>query len=389
MIKFNVTSRNLGSSARTAVLSLRGWEVETPVFMPVGTKATVKAMTPEEMKQIGARIILANTFHLFLRPGDEVVRDLGGLHKFMNWDGPILTDSGGFQVFSLSKLNKITEEGVQFRSPLDGSAHFLSPERATQIQQNLGADIIMAFDECVPYPASYEYAKDSAEMTARWAKRCKQALQRTDQALFGIVQGGTYDELREWSARATVDIGFPGYAIGGLSVGEPKEKMLASLQVVDAILPADQPRYLMGVGTPEDFFTGIENGVDMFDCVLPTRTARNGRLYTNEGIINIRNSRYATDAEPLSATCNCYCCSNYSRAYLRHLFMANEILGHRLATWHNLYYFCDLMARIRRAIRHGVLGAFKREVMAVYKASEETDEGAQAPAPSEDETLKA
>lgn len=356
------------------MLSTPHGDVETPVFMPVGTKATVKAMTPEEVEQIGAQIVLANTFHLYLRPGDEIVRDLGGLHKFMNWHRPVLTDSGGYQVFSLSKLNKITEEGVDFRSPLDGSAHFLTPEKSVKIQENLGADIIMCFDECAPYPATHEYAKKSAEMTARWAERCKRAHNREDQALFGIVQGSMYDDLREWSARATVDIGFPGYSIGGLSVGEPKDEMLRSLKVMDAILPKDKPRYLMGVGTPEDFFTGVENGIDMFDCVLPTRTARNGRIYTAEGILNLRNASHAADPRPISLSCECYACHNYSRAYLRHLFMANEILAFRLATWHNLHYFIDLMRQIREAIAVGALAELKNEVVAVYQDEKEPGE---------------
>ena len=297
-IEFTVTHQQQGGSARTGLLRTPHGDVETPVFMPVGTKGTVKAMLPEELDDIGARIILANTFHLFLRPGDEVVRDLGGLHRFMNWHRPILTDSGGFQVWSLAKLNKIVEEGVRFRSPLDGDEVYLTPERSVEIQQNLGADIIMCFDECPPHDAGRDYLRRSAEMTARWAARCKAAHRRDDQALFGIVQGGVHDDLREWSARATVEVGFPGYAIGGLSVGEGKADMERTLRVMDAHLPRERPRYLMGVGTPEDFITGVENGVDMFDCVHPTRTARNGRMYTNEGAINIRNAAHARDPGP-------------------------------------------------------------------------------------------
>lgn len=338
--------------------------------MPVGTKATVKAMTPEEVEESGAQIVLSNTFHLWLRPGDTVVAKLGGLHKFMNWKRPILTDSGGYQVFSLSKLNRITEEGVRFRSPLDGAALFLTPEESMRIQQNLGADIAMVFDECAPYPAEHEYVRRSCEMTARWAERCKASHQREDQALFGIVQGGVYPDLRAWSAEATANIGFPGYAIGGLSVGEPKDEMLTSLQVMDRHLPREAPRYLMGVGTPEDFFTGVENGVDMFDCVMPTRTARNGRLYTNEGLLNIRNAVHAEDPAPVSESCACYACRNYSRAYLRHLFMADEILGSRLATGHNLFYFLDLMSRIRAAIRTDTLAEFKAVALAPYVRTE-------------------
>lgn len=371
-IAFNVTAQDANSAARTGVLVTPHGEIETPVFMPVGTKATVKAMTPEELELIGAQIVLANTFHLALRPGDEIVRELGGLHKFMNWKRAILTDSGGFQVFSLSKLNKITDEGVAFRSPLDGSMIFLTPEKSVRIQENLGADIIMCFDECPPYPASFEYVKASAERTARWAERCKLAHQRADQALFGIVQGGIYPELRAWSAHATVAIDFPGYAIGGLSVGEPKDDMVAALSVMNEHLPHEKPRYLMGVGTPEDFFTGVRHGVDMFDCVMPTRTARNGRLYTNEGLINIRNACFTRDPRPISESCACYTCRNYSRAYLRHLMMSNEILGARLTTWHNLFYFCDLMARIRDGIKRGNLAQVEEEALAAYKNSSKT-----------------
>jgi len=368
-IEFNITSEDRTTGARTGVLRTPHGAIETPVFMPVGTKATVKAMTPEELEAIGAQIVLANTFHLYLRPGDELIRNLGGLHAFMHWERPILTDSGGFQVFSLSKLNKITEDGVAFRSPLDGASLFLSPEISVRVQENLGADIIMCFDECTPYPASHDYVRESAERTICWAERCKKAHERKDQALFGIVQGGVYPDLREWSARATVALGFPGYAIGGLSVGEPKKEMLVALDVMNENLPRTQPRYLMGVGTPEDFFHGVKRGVDMFDCVMPTRTARNGRLYTNEGLVNIRNACYAADPRPLSETCECYTCRNYSRAYLRHLMMANEILGARLTTWHNLHYFLSLMKRIRAAIRNGTLSELEHEVLSAYHRS--------------------
>ncbi len=366
--EFTVQSKCSATSARAGVLNTPHGPVETPVFMPVGTKATVKAMTPEELKQVGAQIILSNTFHLALRPGDETVKALGGLHKMMNWNRPILTDSGGFQVFSLGDINKITNDGVRFRSPLDGSEMFLTPEKATQIQHNLGADIIMVFDECAPYPAEHAYVKKSAEMTARWAERCKAAhAGREDmQALFGIVQGGMFDDLREWSARATVDIGFPGYAIGGLSVGEPKPDMERGLDVMNRVLPWDQPRYLMGVGTPDDFFRGVERGIDMFDCVLPTRSARTGRLYTTEGILNMRNAVHATDTRPPGESCGCYVCRNYSRGYLRHLFMAEEILACRLATFHNLHYFLELMAGIRRSIQEDRFLAFKTEALAAY-----------------------
>jgi queuine tRNA-ribosyltransferase len=366
MFEFTVTHTLDGGSARTGRLRTPHGAVETPVFMPVGTKATVKAMTPDELESLGAEIILANTFHLLLRPGDEVVRDLGGLHRFMNWSRPILTDSGGFQVYSLASLRRVSEEGVRFRSPLDGTEIFLTPERAIAVQENLGADIIMCFDECPALPADRAHIRRSAEMTARWAERCLRAKRRDDQALFGIVQGGVYPEERAWSAAATTQLGFPGYAIGGLSVGESKADMEASLDVMDECLPRDRPRYLMGVGTPGDFFRGVERGVDMFDCVLPTRNARNGRLYTDAGPLNIRNASHATDPRPVSETCDCYTCRHFSRAYLRHLMMSNEILGSRLATWHNLRYFLGLMARIRAAIRAGTLAALKAEVLAAH-----------------------
>lgn len=372
VFEFRVESESRGSRARTGAFTTPHGIVHTPVFMPVGTKATVKAMSPEEVESLGAEIVLANTFHLFLRPGDEVVARLGGLHRFMNWHRSILTDSGGYQVFSLSKINKITEEGVHFRSPIDGAAVFLSPEISMRVQENLGADIIMAFDECPPYPAEYKYVKESAEMTIRWAERCGNSHQRKDQALFGIVQGGVYPDLREWSAQATTQLNFPGYAIGGLSVGEPKDEMVRALEIMDAQLPREKPRYLMGVGTPEDFFTGVELGVDMFDCVLPTRTARNGRIYTAEGNLNIKNARYVADPAPLSESCGCYACRNYSRAYLRHLFMANEILAFRLATMHNLSYFIELMSRIRDAIRSDSLRELRDATLAGISRIEES-----------------
>lgn len=372
MFEFTVTHVLPGGSARTGRFVTPHGAVETPVFMPVGTKGTVKAMTPDEVESLGAEIILANTFHLLLRPGDEVVRDLGGLHRFMNWHRPILTDSGGFQVYSLASLRKVTEEGVRFRSPLDGTELFLTPERSIAVQENLGADIIMCFDECPALPADPARIRRSAEMTARWAERCLQAKRREDQALFGIVQGGVYPEEREWSAAATTQLGFPGYAIGGLSVGESKADMETALEVMDRCLPRERPRYLMGVGTPGDFFRGVERGVDMFDCVLPTRNARNGRLYTNEGALNIRNASHATDPRPVSETCDCYTCRHFSRAYLRHLMMSNEILGSRLATGHNLRYFLSLMARIREAIRSGTLADLKAQVLSAHP--EDADE---------------
>ncbi len=321
--------------------------IETPIFMPVGTQATVKAMTPEELKDIGSQIILSNTYHLYMRPGHDLIERAGGLHKFMNWDKPILTDSGGFQVFSLGPLRKIKEEGVEFRSHLDGSKHFLSPEKATEIQNALGSDIIMAFDECAPYPADRQYVKNSLERTTRWLERCKAAHKYPErQALFGIVQGGMYKDLREQSAREITAIDLPGYAIGGLSVGEPKEMMYEVLDYTVPLLPEDKPRYLMGVGSPDDLLEGVLRGIDMFDCVLPTRIARNGTAMTSQGKVVVRNASYAEDFTSLDPECDCYTCRNYTKAYLRHLIKCNEILGARLLTIHNLHFLLKLMEKI-------------------------------------------
>ncbi len=340
---------------------------DTPMFMPVGTQATVKTVSPEELKAMGAGIILSNTYHLFLRPGHELVQKAGGLHKFMNWQGGILTDSGGFQVFSLGDLRKIKEEGVTFRSHIDGSKQFLSPEKATAVQEALGADIIMAFDECVPYPADFAYAKASTERTTRWAVRCQSARTRTkDQALFGIVQGGMYKELRKWSADSLVELDFPGYAIGGLSVGEPKPLMYEILGETTPHLPANKPRYLMGVGTPDCLVEGIALGVDMFDCVFPTRVARNGTVMTKHGRMVVRNAAYAEDFLPIDEQCGCYTCRNYSRAYLRHLFKAEEIFGLRLATIHNLHFLLDFMRQARQAILEDRFPAFRQEFLSNY-----------------------
>jgi queuine tRNA-ribosyltransferase len=359
-LHFRVVHRATVSPARTGVLSLPHGDVRTPAFMPVGTRATVKAMAPEEVAAIGYDIVLANTLHLHLRPGDDVVRDLGGLHKFMNWPHPILTDSGGYQVFSLSDLRHIREEGVEFASPLDGSRHFISPEKAIAIQENLGADIIMAFDECTPYPCEHAAARRSMEMTLRWAERCRAAQTRpAEQALFGIVQGSVYDDLRQESARRLVEMDFPGYAIGGLSVGEKKEEMLGALDVALTELPADRPRYAMGVGTPEDFLACVERGIDMFDCVMPTRVARNGRAFVRGGQRNIRNARYTRDPRPLDATCPCAACRSYSRGYLRHLHLASEILAARLITLHNLTFFHTCMEELRQAIEADALPALR------------------------------
>lgn len=346
--------------------------IETPIFMPVGTLATVKAMSPEELKEMDAQIILSNTYHLFLRPGHEIVKKAGGLHSFMNWDRPILTDSGGFQVFSLSNLRKIKEEGVHFRSHLSGAKLFIGPEEAMEIQNALGADIMMAFDECAPYPAEYEYVKSSLERTTRWLERCVKAHTRPhDQALFGIVQGGMYRELREQSAKEITSLDLPGYAIGGLSVGEPKAMMDEVLEYTVPLLPADKPRYLMGVGSPDALIDGAIRGIDMFDCVLPTRIARNGTCMTSQGRLVIRNAKFKEDFTPLDPECSCYTCSNYTRAYIRHLFNADEIFGLRLTSYHNLHFLLRLMENVREAIMEDRLMDFRNEFFARYGLNEE------------------
>lgn len=355
------------SGARLGRLHTPHGTIDTPIFMPVGTQATVKAMTPEELKAIEAQIILSNTYHLYLRPGHKLIEKAGGLHKFMNWDRPILTDSGGFQVFSLGDLRKISEEGVEFRSHLDGSKHFISPEKAVEIQNALGSDIIMAFDECAPYPAERHYVKNSLQRTTRWAKRCKQAHQNPDrQALFGIIQGGMYKDLREQSAQEIIELDFPGYAVGGLSVGEPKPLMYEVLGYTTPLMPQDKPRYLMGVGTPDCLIEGVIRGVDMFDCVLPTRIARNGTAMTSIGKVVIKNAKYIEDFLPLDPNCECYTCKNYSRAYLRHLYKAEEILSARLVTYHNLYFLIDLMKKIRIAILEDRLLDFRNSFFKQY-----------------------
>ncbi|WP_431065598.1 tRNA guanosine(34) transglycosylase Tgt [Methylotuvimicrobium sp.] len=341
---------NTDGLARRGRLTFARGVVETPVFMPVGTYGSVKAMTPEELNDVGAQIILGNTFHLMLRPGIEVMNAHGDLHDFMHWDKPILTDSGGFQVFSLGALRKITEQGVTFKSPINGSSIFMGPEESMAVQRHLGSDIVMIFDECTPYPASVDQAADSMRLSLRWAERSKKAHGENPSALFGIVQGGMYEHLRRESLAGLVDIGFDGYAIGGLSVGEPKEEMLAMLDVVQPMMPSDKPRYLMGVGTPEDLVEAVRRGVDMFDCVMPTRNARNGHLFTRSGVIKIRNSRYQFDTGPLDENCGCYTCRHYSRSYLRHLDKCGEMLGSRLNTIHNLYYYLQLMQELRQAI---------------------------------------
>lgn len=332
--------------------------VETPAFMPVGTYGTVKGMLPRDIEAGGAQIILGNTFHLMLRPGTEVIRAHGDLHDFMQWPGPILTDSGGFQVFSLGKLRKITEQGVSFRSPIDGSPVYLDPERSMQVQRELGADIVMIFDECTPYPATEAQARESMQLSLRWAARSREAHGDNPAALFGIVQGGMYPALRAASLQGLTEIGFDGYAIGGLSVGEPKREMLRVLDHLTAQMPADKPRYLMGVGKPEDIVEAVRRGVDMFDCVMPTRNARNGHLFTHRGVVKIRNARHRHDTGPLDPACDCYTCTNFSRSYLHHLDKCGEILGPQLNTIHNLHYYQQLMAGLRQAIAGGRLAGF-------------------------------
>jgi len=345
-------------AARRGRLTFERGTVETPAFMPVGTYGTVKAMTPEELRGLGAEIILGNTFHLMLRPGTEVIGLHGDLHDFMHWEGPILTDSGGFQVFSLGAMRKITEEGVKFQSPVDGSAVFMGPEESMAVQRALGSDIVMIFDECTPYPATEAEARASMELSLRWAARSKAAHGDNPSALFGIVQGGMYPQLRRESLAGLTDIGFDGYAIGGLSVGEPKAEMLSTLEAIAPQMPVDRPRYLMGVGTPEDIVEAVRRGVDMFDCVLPTRNARNGHLFTRHGAVRIRNAVHQHDTGPLDPDCGCYTCRNYSRAYLRHLNRTGEILGARLNTIHNLYYYQELMDGLRAAIAEDSLAAY-------------------------------
>jgi len=367
MISFEL--QNTEGAARRGRLTLDRGTIETPAFMPVGTYGTVKAMTPEELLGIGAQIILGNTFHLMLRPGTGVIGAHGGLHGFMHWQKPILTDSGGFQVFSLAQLRKITEEGVRFASPVDGSQVHLSPEDSMDVQRALGSDIAMCFDDCTPWPATEAQARDSMERSMRWAARSHAHYYREDPApprgnLFGIVQGGTYAPLRQASVEALVRIGFPGYAVGGLAVGEPEEVRLAVLEGVEPLLPRDRPRYLMGVGRPEDLIRAVARGIDMFDCVMPTRHARNGHLFVHDGVLNIRNAAHAADTGPIDPTCGCYTCRNYSRAYLRHLDKCNEILGARLNTLHNLHFYLELMRQVRQALEEGRFAAFATETLA-------------------------
>ncbi len=359
------------NNARAGILKTAHGEIETPIFMPVGTVGSVKAIAPDDLENIGAQIILGNTYHLYLRPGDELIKRRGGLHEFNKWHKPILTDSGGFQVFSLNSLTKIKEEGVEFRSHLDGSKHLFTPESVINIQNNLGSDIMMNFDECLAYPATYDEALKAVERTTRWAKRCRNAypaemVEEKGQLLFGIVQGVTYPELRKLSAEQLMDIGFEGYAIGGLSVGEPKEDMFNCLEALDPVLPQDKARYLMGVGTPLDLIEGIYRGVDMFDCVLPTRNARNGTLYTSQGKINIKRKDYAEDDSPLDPECDCYTCRTFTKAYLRHLYVSKELLSFRLNSLHNLTYFLKTVKTARKAILEGKFSKVYEQYKKIY-----------------------
>lgn len=372
MLKFDVFA--VDGMARRGRLQFARGSVETPAFMPVGTYGTVKGLRPEQVAATGAQILLGNTFHLMLRPGMEVIAAHGSLHNFMQWQQPILTDSGGFQVFSLGEMRKITEEGVHFRSPIDGAPVFLSPESSMAVQRTLGSDIVMIFDECTPYPATETQARDSMELSLRWARRSKLAHDDNPSALFGIVQGGMYEALRLHSLQSLIDISFDGYAIGGLSVGEPKDEMLRILDCLAPHLPATQPHYLMGVGTPADIVMAVQRGIDMFDCVMPTRNARNGYLFTSQGTVRIRNSQYRQDTTPLDPNCNCYTCQNFSRAYLYHLDKTKEMLGAHLNTVHNLHYYQTLMQQLRHAIEQQQLDEFARQFLAAQEYGLEVEE---------------
>ncbi|GBG94585.1 queuine tRNA-ribosyltransferase [Ligilactobacillus salitolerans] len=371
-VKYRLIKKDKHTGARLGEVTTPHGTFQTPIFMPVGTQATVKSIAPEELKEMNAGIILSNTYHLWERPGDDIVAEAGGLHKFMNWDRSILTDSGGFQVFSLAKLRDISEEGVHFRSNLNGAPLFLSPEKAIQIENNLGADIMMSFDECPPFFESYDYIKKSVERTSRWAERGLKAHQRpNDQGLFGIVQGGGHKDLRQLSARALTSMDFAGYSIGGLSVGESKAEMNHVLEFTTPMLPENKPRYLMGVGSPDALIDGAIRGIDMFDCVLPTRIARNGTCMTSHGRLVVKNAKFARDFRPLDENCNCYTCRNYTRAYLRHLFKTNETFGLRLTSYHNLYFLLDLMRQVREAIKNDELLDFKEAFFEQYGLNRE------------------
>ena len=365
-LNYKIKYQSSECNARSATINTPHGIIETPIFMPVGTLASVKFLDDQDLDQINAQIILSNTYHLWLRPGDNIIKDIGGIHKFMNYHKPILTDSGGFQVFSLQDNRKIKEEGVYFKSHLDGQNLFLSPEKSIEIQNNIGADIIMSFDECIPFPSTYQYTKDSTDRTIRWAKRCKENHNRDDQALFGIVQGSNYSDLREYCAKELINIDFDGYAIGGTSVGEDKKTMYDMIDMSIKYLPKDKPRYLMGVGTVNDLLIGIEKGVDMFDCVLPTRIARHGTCMTSNGRINIKKKIYKNDYSPLDSKCNCKCCTKYTKAYLNHLYRCNEGLGSRLMSIHNLHFLIDLTTKAKQAIKEDNYLSFKEDILKTY-----------------------
>ena len=369
-IKYNLLHKDNNSNARYGTLETNYGTFETPIFMPVGTQATVKTLSPEELYNINSAVILSNTYHLWLRPGEDIVDKAGGLHKFMNYNGPILTDSGGFQVFSLAKKKDILEEGVYFNSHIDGKRIFLSPEKSIEIQNKLDSDIAMCFDECPPYPVTYEYMKNSVERTLRWAKRCKEAHKNDRQSMFGIVQGGEFTDLREYSCKETVKLDFDGYSIGGTSVGEGKDVMYKMIDDGIRYLPIDKPRYLMGVGEPVDIFEGVERGIDMFDCVLPTRLARHGHAFTLDGKINLRNAKYKEDFTPVDENCDCYCCKNYTKSYVRHLLVANETLGQRLLSIHNLRFLIKIMENIRKSIKEDKFLEYKREFISRYRGEQ-------------------
>lgn len=371
-IRYELIKTCKQSGARLGKIHTPHGVIETPIFMPVGTMATVKTISPDELEEMHAQIILSNTYHLWIRPGEDIIKEAGGLHKFMNWNKPILTDSGGFQVFSLSKLRDIKEEGVHFRNHISGEKLFLSPEKAMQIQNDLGPDIMMAFDECPPHPASEEYMKASVERTSRWAERClKEHANPDTQGLFGIVQGGEYEHFRKQSAKELISLDFPGYAIGGLSVGEPKEIMNRVLEFTTPLLPDNKPRYLMGVGSADSLIDGAIRGIDMFDCVLPTRIARNGTCMTSSGRLVVRNAKFARDFRPIDEKCDCHVCKNYSRAYIRHLVKCNESFGFRLTSYHNLYFLLNLMEQVRQAIRDDRLLDFREEYFEAYGFNKE------------------
>jgi queuine tRNA-ribosyltransferase len=365
---FELLAQNRQSKARHGRLLTTHGGIETPAFMPIGTQGSVKAVSPRELHELNAQIILGNTYHLFVRPGIEVMKHFGGVHKFMSWNGPILTDSGGFQIFSLAKLRKISEDGVQFQNHVDGTPAFISPDIAMEIQAALGSDIAMVLDECPPWPCEYDYAAKSAEMTTRWAKRCKDAPRLDGQLLFGIVQGATFEELRKQSAQAIVDLDFDGYAIGGISVGEPVEEMFRAVESSEPILPKEKPRYAMGLGTPPQLLEMIGRGMDMFDCVLPTRLARNGTAFTSTGTLNLKNAEFAMDKRPIEENCACHACREFTRGYIRHLIKAEEILGLRLITLHNLHFYLELMRQARDKIDNGTFDEFRRGFVSNYRA---------------------